>query len=430
VWPFALTALAVLVTVALAADPEEGTPAGRPQIRPLYPVQVEHEFGDPEGSFRELVALVRENYYTDTVDEKSIWWAATKGLLRHLSPEEHPDLAAIWLPEQYETVSDTLQGLRESVGIKSSFSPADGSLTVTEVTPGGPSQGILQPLDRILRINDKSLQGLSVAQVSALLEGEPDTPVALKVVRDISVLDLTVKREKFHLQNVLAERYPQDIGYLAVRSFSQGVSDRCREELARFQSANVSRLIVDVRGNGGGIMQEGLKVAELFIPKGRCLMRVVSHGGKVSNYISSAEAPFTFQLAVLVDGQTASAAEILAAALRDESGATLVGSPTYGKASMERIFTLKNGCRTKFTTGAIYSPKGRSWHKKGLVPDIQADLDPKQLERTRSLGFDVRLLNDPPLRSAHYWLARPTQTSGAPTPPPTPETEPGLPGVE
>jgi carboxyl-terminal processing protease len=421
----------LLLAASLAAAADDPAPARR-RIPPLFPVQVEHEFGDPEGSFRELVALVRENYYTDTIDEKSIWWAAARGLLRHLSPEEHPDLATLWLPEQYETVSDSLQGLRESVGIKSTFNPADGSLTVSEVTPGGPSQGILQPLDRILRINDTPLQGLSVAAVSALLEGEPDTPVALKVVRDIAVLDLTVKREKFHLQNVIAELYPGEIAYLAVRSFSQGVADRCREELVRFQAGRNAKLMLDLRGNGGGVLQEGLKVAELFVAKGRCMMRVVSHGGKVSNYVSSAAAPFAFQLAVLVDGQTASAAEILAAALRDECGATLVGSPTYGKASMERIFTLKNGCRAKFTTGAIYSPKGRSWHRKGLIPELQADLDPKQFERTRNLSFDVRLLNDPPLRSAHYWLARP---GAAPGPPPAPPAaEPGqdqdFPGVE
>lgn len=404
-WPASFTIGLLVLTVSGHAgegEPAEGPP--RKSIPPLYPVQIEHEFPEPEATFREVAALVREQYYTDALDEKSIWWAATKGLLRHLSPEERPELAAIWLPEQYETVSDSLQGLRESIGIKSTFNPADGSLTVTEVTPGGPSEGVLEALDRILRIDGKPLRGLGVPAVSALLEGEPDTPVALTVVRDVTVLDLSVRREKFRLQNVLAEMYPSDIGYLAIRSFSQGVSGRCREELERFQKDGVGRLMLDLRGNGGGVLQEGLKTAELFLPKGRSIMRVVSHGGKISNYVSAGEAPFALQLAVLVDGQTASAAEILAAALHDDCGATLVGSPTYGKASMERIFTLKNGCRVKFTTGAIYSPKGRSWHKKGLVPQIQSDLDAKHLERTRDLSFDVRLLNDPPLRAAHYVL--------------------------
>ena len=426
------TTLALWLCLAATAGETPAPP--RQTLAPLYPVQIEHDFADPEATFREVVALVQEQYYSDTVDEKSIWWAATKGLLRQVSPEEHPDLATIWLPEQYESVSDVLQGLRESIGIKSSFNPADGSLTVTEVTAGGPSEGVLQPLDRILRVQGKELKGLSVAAVSALLEGEPDTPVAIKVVRDVSVLDLTVKREKFHLQNVLAEVYPAQIGYLAVRSFSQGVAERCKEELGRFQADRVTKLILDLRGNGGGVLQEGLKVAELFVPKGRLMMRVVAHGNKLSNYVSTNAAPVAFHLAVLVDGQTASAGEIVAAALRDECAATLVGSPTYGKASMERVFTLKNGCRVKFSTGALYSPKGRSWHKKGLTPQIQAEQDPKLLERTRTLGAELRLLNDPPLRAAHYWLAAKTEPVPPPAPPvappPAPETGRDVPPVE
>jgi carboxyl-terminal processing protease len=418
----AAAAMVLALCFGVAAEEARTSAPARAAPAPLYPVQIDHDFADPEATFREVVALVCEQYYTDTVDEKTLWWAATRGLLRQLSPEEHPDLAALWLPEQYESVSDSLQGLRESIGIKSSFNPADGSLTVTEVTVGGPSEGVLQPLDRILRVQGKELKGLSVAAVSTLLEGEPDTPVSLKVVRDVNVLDLTVKREKFHLQNVLAETYPAAVGYLAIRSFSQGVAERCKEELQRFQANQVTRLMLDLRGNGGGVLQEGLKVAELFVPKGRLMMRVVAHGGKISNYLSSNAAPLTFQLAILVDGQTASAGESVAAALRDECAATLVGSPTYGKASMERIFTLKNGCRVKFSVGALYAPKGRSWHKKGLTPQIQADLDPKQLERTRSLGADLRLLNDPPLRAAHYWLAakaEPAVSAALPTPPET-----------
>jgi carboxyl-terminal processing protease len=428
---------------AATPDKAEKAAPARPAFPPLYPVQIEHEFADPETTFREVVALAREYYYSDAVDEKTIWWAATKGLLRQLSPEEHPDLATIWVPEDFENVSDALQGLRESIGIKSSFNPADGSLTVTEVTAGGPSEGVLQPLDRILRVQGKELKGLSLAAVTTLLEGEPDTPVSLKVVRDVSVLDLTVKREKFHLQNVLTARYPAQVGYLAIRTFSQGVAERCKEELGRFQADHITRLMLDLRGNGGGVLQEGLKVAEIFLPKGNVMLRVVAHGGKVSNYVSSNETPLSFELAILVDGQTASAGEIVAAALRDECGATLVGSPTYGKASMERIFTLKNGCRVKFSTGALYAPKGRSWHKHGLTPQIQADLDPRKLDRLRPLAPELRLLNDPPLRAAHYWLAGKAAAAPAPVPtapetkatapapvPAAPDTSPDEPAVE
>ncbi len=417
-------AIALAALPATAAEPPPppptpSTPAGPP---PLYPVRIDHDFANPEASFREVVSLVREHYYTDAIDDASIWWAATRGLLRHLSPNEHPDLATIWRPEQFEDVSDSLQGLRESIGIRSTFNPGDGSLTIGEVTPGGPSEGILQPLDRILRIDGRPLKGLTVAAVTALLEGEPDTPVALTVVRDVQVLDLTVRREKFHLQNVLAQEFPGGIGYLAIKAFSQGVSERCREELARLTEQGCAGLILDLRGNGGGVLQEGLRTAELFLPKGQSIMRVVSHGGKISNFVSAATTTVSLPLAVLVDKQTASAAEILAAALADDCGATLVGSPTYGKASMERIFTLQNTYRVKFTTGAIYSPKGRSWHGRGLQPQVHSDLDSAALERSRALPAPARLLQDPPLRAAHHVLVHglATAAAGAAAPAPGP----------
>lgn len=407
--------IALAAEIASAAETPPTAPAGPP---PLYPVRIDHAFTNPEESFREVVSLVREHYYSDAIDDASLWWAATRGLLRHLSPNEHPDLAAIWPADQFEEVSDSLQGLRESIGIRSAFNPNDGSLTIGEVTPGGPSEGILQPLDRILRIDAKPLKGLTVAAVMALLEGEPDTPVALTVVRDVQVLELTVRREKFRLQNVLAEVFPEGIGYLAIKTFSQGVSERCREELSRLTAPGCAGLILDLRGNGGGVLQEGLRTAELFLPKGQSIMRVVSHGGKVSNFVSAATTTVALPLAVLMDRQTASAAEILAAALADDCGATLVGTPTYGKASMERIFTLQNGYRVKFTTGAIYSPRGRSWHGRGLQPQVQSACDAATLERSRALSPSARLLHDAPLRAAHHVLAHGRATA-AETPPAT-----------
>ena len=382
-------------------------------IPPLFSVTAPRDFDQPEETFREIMQLIEKNYYSNTIDEKALWWGAIQGMLRQISPEYHSSLATLWLPKQFEMVDDSLHGVRESIGIKSRFNPVDGSLTVTEVMPEGPSASLLKPLDRIVRINGTPLKGMSVPAISALLAGEPGSKVTLKVIRDVAVFDIDITRKKFRLENVVAEMFPRDIGYLAVRSFSVGAAKDSLEELQRFRRDGVTRLMLDLRGNGGGALKEGLKFAELFIPKGRSLMRVVSHGNNISNYLSSRTDTFAFQLAVLVDGQTASAGEIVAAALRDEAAATLVGEHTYGKATMERIFTLNNECRVKFTTGALYSPRGKSWQKKGLTPQIQVAMEPVRLARTRHLMFDVRLLNDPQLRAAFVFLGGPRQPPAA-----------------
>jgi len=417
-----------LIFLPLAAAPGAEAQAPKAAIAPLFPVALEHDFESPEETFREVMGLIKENYYTDTVDERSLWWAAIQGMLRHVSPEENPTLGALWLPEQFETVDDTLHGVRESIGIKSTFSPADGSLTVVDVMEDGPSASLLKPLDRIVRIDGKPLQGMAVSDVAKLLEGEAGTRLSLKVIRDVAVFDIDITRKTIQLENVSAEMYPQRVGYLSIRSFSVGVTEQAREELLTFERDGVVLLMLDLRGNTGGALKEGLKFTELFIPQGRSLMRVVTHGSKVSNYLSSNEHAFAFALAVLIDRQTASAGEIAAAALSDEAGATLVGANSFGKATMERIFTLKNDCRTKFTTGALYSPRGKSWQKKGLTPDIAVEMAPGRLAGSRDLLFDVRLLNDPQLRAAHIFLTGP---KAPPAPAPAediPEPENELPG--
>lgn len=390
-----LSAAAVFWTVAVAGD-----------VKPLFKVQIEHEFPDGKAALEEVMELVLEHYYTDKVDEQSLWWGAVEGVLRRLSPEENKALAAIWTPEDYGNVSQSLQGVQESIGIKSTYNPGDGSLTVTEVMVGGPSVSLLLPYDRIVRIDGEVLKGLSVKEIDLLLKGEQGTRVSLKIVRDVAIFDLLVTRDRVKVENVERQTLTGDIGYIAIRKFSEGVSEEVKTELEAFTKEKVARLIIDLRGNSGGVFKEALKCAELLIPKGQSLMRMVSHGSKINNYVSANEESFSFRLVVLIDKHSASASEILGAALRDEAGAVLVGTGTYGKATMERIYTLKNKFRVKFTNAALYSPKGKGWQKTGLLPDFPANQELDLAKKVRKLKPDQRLAKDGQLRLAHRVLLK------------------------
>jgi len=396
-------ALVALLLGAVGAPP--GMQAQeRQEVHPLFKVQIEHEFPDGRETLDELMQLILENYYTDNVDEKSLWWGAVKGMLRQISPEENETLATIWLPEEYADVSASLQGVQESIGIKSSFSPVDGSLTVTEVMEGGPSQSLLLPYDRIVRIDGIPLKGLAVPQVDRMLKGEPGSRVSLKVVRDVAVFDLLVTRERVKVENVEVEVFPDNIGYALVRKFSEGVSAELKERLLELAGQGVADLLLDFRGNSGGVLNESIKCAELFIPKDQAVMLMVSHGSKIAKQVSGATEPLTFNLAILIDEGSASASEIVAAALRDNAGAKLVGARSYGKASIERTYTLANKYRAKFTIAALYSPKGKGWHKNGLLPDFPVAQDRKVVEQTRNLPPETRLTRDQQLRVAHQLL--------------------------
>lgn len=370
------------------------------EVNPLFKVTVDQDFPEAKATVEEIIALVLKEYYTDQIDEKSLWWGAVEGVLRRISPEENKALAAFWPAEDYKAVDQALRGVKESIGIKSSYNPGDGSLTVTEVLAGGPSESLLFPYDRIVRIDGTPLKGLGVSEVDALLKGEVGTRVSLKVVRDVMIFDLIVNREAVKIENVASQLLTDDIAYVSVLRFSAGVTDRVKEQLESFRSQNVRGLVLDVRGNSGGVFAEALKSAELFIPKGKSLMRMVSHGNKVNNYVSANEDVFGLPLVVLINEQSASASEIVAAALRDEAGAFLVGTKSYGKATMEKAYTLNNKFHVRFTNAALYSPKGRSWQKTGLLPDFPVTQSAEVLKQTRGLASAARLARDQQLHAA------------------------------
>jgi len=374
------------------------------EIKPLFDVRIDHEFANPQETFEEILALIQKDYYTDQIDEKSLWWGAVEGVLRRLSPEENKSLAAIWAPQQFERINESLTGVQESIGIRSSFNPGDGSLTVSEVLPGGPSVSLLQPFDRIVRVDGSPLKGVPVKEIDNMLKGEVGTRVSLKVVRDVLVFDLLVTRAKVKVQNVEMHEFPNDVAYASIRRFADGVSVELKEKLSSLDAEKAAGVLLDLRGNSGGVFAEGLKCSELFIPQGKSLMRIVSHGSKINNYVSSNEEPLKFRLVVLVDGGSASASEIVAAALRDEARAIVVGAKTYGKATMEKIHTLKNKYRVKFTTAALYSPKGKSWQRTGIVPDFAIAQDAAVFAKTRGLPPQARLARDQQLWAAYQLL--------------------------
>ncbi|MDX1512630.1 MAG: S41 family peptidase [Gammaproteobacteria bacterium] len=372
--------------------------------RPLFPVAAKHKIPDAERTFDEIRKLILENYYTDEISEGDLYWAAIQGMLEHISPPEDPDRATLWSPEQYERVFNSLRGVRISAGIKSNFNQVDGSLTVTEVYPGSPADGLVQPLDRILRIDGEKLLGKSVTEIDALLNGNPGKTIVLTVVRDIEMMKIPLVFKSFKAENVVAEMLPGGTGYLIIRKVSSGITDEVREVIGPWTDAGLEKLIIDLRGNSGGVFGEALKLAELFLQAKTPVLHTLERGDRVQTFVSGNERPAAFELALLVDGKTASSSEIFAAALQANGKARLVGTATFGKATVEKTFTLENEYRVKFIVGAMYQPGGKTWHDSGLKPDVTIDEDAARLARIARLPAADRLRNDRQLNAAWQLL--------------------------
>ncbi|MBI4843954.1 MAG: PDZ domain-containing protein [Nitrospirae bacterium] len=392
---FIFLTLIIAILSASWAHAQDSAP-----LQPLFPVGLGHDFRDSEETFKEVKKLILDNYYTEDISEEALYWAAIEGMLRHISPPENKDLAKIWTAEDYQKVLDGLKGEQVSIGIKSSFNASDGSLTVTEVMPGSPAENILMANDRIMKIGTEMLKGKSVKEINDLLDGEEGTDVTMTINREIQIFDVTIKRKRFDTENLIVTRLADSIALVEIKRFTEGMFEKLRDEINGLRDGNFRRLIIDLRNDPGGVFMEPLRISELFLPEKNILLRTYTREKKNQNYVSVNKEPLDFEIAVLVNGKTASSAEILAGSLRDHQKAFIIGTKTYGKGVFEKTFTLKNDYRVKFITGVMYTPRGDAWQGKGLLPDFVVDQDDKTVEALLKLDVNDRLKKDVALITA------------------------------
>lgn len=370
------------------------------KLEPLFPVGIKHEFPQARETFEDIKKLILENYYSEEINEEALYWAAIQGMLRHISPPENRELSKIWPPEEYGKFLDDIKGEQVSIGIKSSFNSNDGSLTISEVMPGSPAENLLMKHDRILKIDSETLKGKTIKKLNALLDGDEGTEVILTVNREVDIFDVTIKRRRFDTENLIVNRISDSIALVEIKRFTSNISQKLQDELIELKNDNIQKLVIDLRNNPGGVFIEPLKIIEFFLPEKRIMLRTFRREKKNQNYVSVNKEPYPFEMAILVNGKTASSAEILAGSLRDHHKAFIIGTKTYGKGVFEKTYTVKNDFRVKFITGVMYTPKGKSWQGKGLLPDFVVDLDDKKLEALLKMDVNDRLKKDVALITA------------------------------
>ncbi len=392
--------ISLLLTILLLCTAGDIHAADDSKLEPLFPVSLKHDFPDAENTFEDIKELILKNYYSDDISEEALYWAAIEGMLRHISPPENKGLARIWTPDAYQKILDGLKGEQVSIGIKSSFNSSDGSLTVSEVMPSSPAEGNLMKHDRILKVDGSTIKGISVSEINKLLDGDEGTDVTLTVNRGIDIFDLTITRKRFETENLIVTKLLDDMALIQIKRFTSGMSEKLKEELNTLKEDNFQRLVIDLRNNQGGVFIEPLKMLEFFLPEKNIMLRTFKRDTKNQNYISTNTEPYPFEIAVLVNGKTASSAEILAGSLRDHQKAFIIGTKTYGKGVFEKTFTVKNDYRVKFITGVMYTPKKNAWQGKGLLPDFVVDQNDKTVEALLKLDINDRLRKDTGLITA------------------------------
>jgi carboxyl-terminal processing protease len=311
-------------------------------------------------------------------DEVALARGAIKGMIKVLN-KEGDKYAFFFGPKSYRSFQELTTGKFSGIGVW--LKQKGRALAVVSVLPSSPalSAGI-KPGDLIRKIDGKPVTRMSTDQAVATIKGPEGSDVSLAIDRHGAQLSFNLKRRTLKLPSLVARKISPDIGYVHLFSFSQGAGAQLRARLNDFISGGAKGLILDLRDNGGGLLDEGVNVASLFIDSGK-IVTTKAPGGSDKTYDASGDAIPHVPLVVLVNGGTASASEIVSGALQDHHRAILVGTTTYGKGSVQQIFPLSGDSAMKLTTEHYYTPSGRDINGKGITPDVVVKLTAAQQPR-------------------------------------------------
>lgn len=325
-----------------------------------------------ESKLEEIQALM-ETYYLEDIDAEQVEDYLYKGAVAGLG-----DIyAAYYTEEEYQSMIDSTNGSYYGIGVEISQNMTTGIITISRIFEGSPAEeaGLL-PGDVIYRIAGEEVTGEDLNKVVALIKGEEYTTVTVEVARDgeSGYLEFEVERRTIEVPTVESEMLENQIGYIAITSFDDVTTEQFMTALDTLESQGMEALVVDLRNNGGGLVSSVCAILDRLLPEGLIVYTEDKYGNREEEY-SDAEHYFDKPLAVLVNGNSASASEIFAGAIKDYGIGTLVGTTTYGKGIVQKIYPLSDGTAVKLTVSKYYTPKGNNIHGTGIEPDVTVELD-------------------------------------------------------
>ena len=317
----------------------------------------------------EALELAEEKFYGTAPEEEALVSAAANGLVEAL---EDP-YAHYYTAEEYESYLQDLSGEYVGIGMTITLSPHGGAL-VMEVHSGSPAEKAgVQAGDILIKVEGADVTEATLQEITEQVMGKEGTEVALCVLRGEETLNFTMTRAKQRTQQVHYEMLDGEIGYLRIDRFSGDCKEGFQNALAALREAGMRALVVDLRNNPGGALDTVVAVADELLGEG-IIVTVKSADGEEEVYRSDPKA-LGLPLTVLVNGNSASASELLAGAVQDSGAGIVVGTKTYGKGVVQTTWKLrKSGSWLKLTTAAYYTPAGRNIDGEGINPDITVSL--------------------------------------------------------
>ena len=324
-------------------------------------------------SYIKKIRSAIDKYYLwkEDIDESKLQDGAIKGYVEGLGDEYTEYVPASEMKEYTENINGSFVG----IGIYMIEDEKSNRVLVYYPIPGSPAEEAgIEAGDLIISVDDKEYTAEDFDTISNYIKGEEGTKVNIEIERNGERKKFEITRKKINTNPISSKMLSNNIGYIKLPSFDQDTSIDFKEKTEALVKEGAKSLIIDLRNNGGGIVDEATEIADYILEKEEKILITVDNTDNKQITYSKQDPIFHLPIVVLVNGNTASASEILAVALQENGKAKIVGTKTYGKGGIQTLFTLSDGSGLKITTAEYYSPKENTIHEQGVKPDEEVNL--------------------------------------------------------
>lgn len=322
------------------------------------------------------IRTMLEEEYIGELDDEQMLEMAIKGYVAGVGDE----YTEYYTPEEMSQEYDSAMGNYVGIGIYMVVNYEEGTITVLEPMEGSPAEAAgLQEGDLITKVDGQEVTADNVTEMSNAIKGEEGTTVTLEITRGEETLEAQVERKRIEISHIESRMLEDNIGYIQILNFDGGTAEEFRENYENLNNQGATSLIIDIRNNGGGVVDEAIDILEMICDRDSTLL-IEKDKDENEVIIKSEEDPFiNIPIVVLTNENSASASEILAGALKDNDKATIIGETTYGKGVIQTLYRLTDGSGLKITTNEYVTPNRTTINKVGIEPDIAVEL-PEDIE--------------------------------------------------
>lgn len=321
---------------------------------------------------------VLDSFYFEEVDDEKAKDSIYKAYLSSYGDK----YTVYYTADEYKKLTETTNGTFSGIGAVCQISSEGGILLVDVYESGAGYKAGLRSGDRIIQVDGTDVTDMDLSSAVALVKGEKGTQVGLKIVRDGATSDYTVVRDEVEVQTVNYAITEDNIGYISVSQFENVTAKQFKAAIEDLKSEGAKGIIIDIRNNPGGLLTTVISMLKDILPNG-LIVYTEDKDGNRKEYSDNDNEELDMPLAVLVNGNSASASEIFAGAIQDYGKGVIVGAQTFGKGIVQTVKPLTDGSAIKFTIAKYFTPKGQDIHGKGVTPDVVVEYDKDADEDTQ-----------------------------------------------